>query len=120
MTTQASVTVHPSSGVNVAVVSGQIDLSNAHVVYAGIQAALEEQPSALVLDLSETTYLDSAGVQLLFRVVRNAATVSVPVRLVVPEASLLRRVLDISDLPAAVPVARTEDEALGSLGSAAI
>jgi anti-anti-sigma factor len=46
--------------------TGEIDLANADTVGADIRRAVENRTFALALDLCEVTYVDSAGVRLLF------------------------------------------------------
>ena len=46
-------------------VHGEIDLSNAHEVSSAIGSAMGQEARGLVVDLSDITYLDSAGVALL-------------------------------------------------------
>jgi anti-anti-sigma factor len=46
--------------------TGEIDLANADAVGADVRRAVENRTFALALDLCEVTYVDSAGVRLLF------------------------------------------------------
>ena len=46
-------------------ISGEVDHYNAHLVAPAIREACQID-SSIILDLSELTYLDSAGVQLVF------------------------------------------------------
>ena len=55
---------------------GEIDLATVGVVEAEIEGALREAP-ALVLDLSEVTFIDSAGLRLVLETSRRAAPFSV-------------------------------------------
>lgn len=63
-------TVHHSEvdGIAVARLEGEIDASNARGVGHRLTEALPNVAMGLVLDLTNTSYLDSAGVQLLFDV----------------------------------------------------
>jgi anti-anti-sigma factor len=45
--------------------SGEIDYSNAEEVKEAVDQALQECPAGFVIDLSEVTYLDSAGIQVI-------------------------------------------------------
>ena len=56
--------------------AGEIDLATVDVVEAAIDAALAES-AALVLDLSEVTFIDSAGLRLVLETSRKAAPFSV-------------------------------------------
>jgi anti-sigma B factor antagonist len=69
---------------------------------------------AVVLDLGEVTYLDSAGVTLLDHVVRTLDRRAVPFRVVAPAGSPARFVLRIVAFDEAA-VAATLDEALAGL-----
>ncbi|MFJ9625803.1 STAS domain-containing protein [Streptomyces sp. NPDC101181] len=66
-------------------VTGEIDLSNSHL----LAAALEDLPGPLLLDLTGVTYLDSAGLSVLF---------SHAERLEVLATSLIAPVLSVSGL----------------------
>ena len=52
-------------GVAVLAVGGEIDLATAPVFEAAISDALADDPPAFVIDLSDVTFLASAGLQLL-------------------------------------------------------
>ncbi len=57
-------TRHTEDGVPVLVAAGEIDMSNAEVFRQGLDAAGADD--GLVVDLSEVSYLDSAGLAALF------------------------------------------------------
>src|SRR5437588_1787317 len=46
---------------------GEIDLHVSPVVTASLTAMIEKKPQRMVIDLSDVTYIDSAGLRLLFR-----------------------------------------------------
>jgi anti-sigma B factor antagonist len=56
--------------------AGEIDLATVDVVEAEVEAALADAP-ALVLDLREVTFIDSAGLRLVLETSRKAARFSV-------------------------------------------
>jgi len=64
MTPLARLETHEQDGVLVAVLTGEIDLSNAVALEERIAAAGDEAVP-LVVDLTAVTFLDSAGVRLL-------------------------------------------------------
>src|SRR4051812_5133930 len=71
---------------------GEIDLANA----AEIERDVVEQTSraaAVLVDLSAVSFLDSAGVRLLDRLVEHCLGRDVPVRVLVPAGSALRTTL---------------------------
>lgn len=81
-------------------ISGEIDLSNAEEV----RQVLEESSSNLsrlhVVDLSQTRYLDSSGMRLLFNLAERLRVRKRELHLIVPDDAVIRRVLDLSGIPA--------------------
>jgi anti-anti-sigma factor len=91
-------------------VHGEIDLSNAHEVSSEIGIVMGQEACRLVVDLSDITYLDSAGVALLLRLAERLRARRRQLHLVVPRGSPVRRVLDFTGLPRVIPLeARLED-----------
>jgi anti-anti-sigma factor len=56
--------------VTVIAVSGEIDMSNAHLLTELAEHAMRDEPLRLVLDLAKVTFFSSAGVHALFRIRR--------------------------------------------------
>ena len=79
---------------------GEVDLSNADAVEADIRAGLDDE-SKIIIDLTRTEYLDSAGLRLLFALARSVGD---RLSVVIPESSPLRRVVTMVGLPEVVPV----------------
>jgi anti-anti-sigma factor len=96
----------------VTVLEGEVDGSNASELRLAIFERLSARASALVLDISGVTYLDSSGVQLLFDLGRLLAIRRQAVRLVIPDGAPTRRVLELCDIGAVAPMDRTLDGAL--------
>jgi anti-anti-sigma factor len=91
-------------------VHGEVDLSNAHEVSSEIGIVMGQEACRLVVDLSDITYLDSAGVALLLRLAERLRARRRQLHLVVPRGSPVRRVLDFTGLPRVIPLeARLED-----------
>jgi anti-sigma B factor antagonist len=91
-------------------VHGEIDLSNAHEVSSAIGMVMGQEARRLVVDLSDITYLDSAGVALLLRLAERLRARRRQLHLVVPRRSPVRRVLQFTGLPRVIPLeARLED-----------
>ena len=91
-------------------VHGEVDLSNAQEVSSAIGNAMGQEARRLVVDLSDITYLDSAGVALLLRLAERLRARRRQLYLVVPRGSPVRRVLDFTGLPRVIPLeARLED-----------
>lgn len=93
-------------------VHGEIDLSNAHEVSSEIGFAMGQEARRLVVDLSDITYLDSAGVALLLRLAERLRSRRRELQLVVPRGSPVRRVLDFTGLPRVIPLESRLEDAL--------
>jgi anti-anti-sigma factor len=100
-------------------VHGEIDLSNAHEVSAAIGTAMGQEARRLVVDLSDITYLDSAGVALLLRLAERLRARRRQLQLVVPRGSPVRRVLDFTGLPTVIPLQSRLEDALAHCDRAA-
>lgn len=96
-------------------IRGEIDLSNASIVRTEILDALSHTAAGIVLDLTETTYLDSSGVRLLFDLAERLQARRQRLALVVTHTALVRRVLVLTKLDDAVPVHEEIDAALAAL-----
>jgi anti-sigma B factor antagonist/stage II sporulation protein AA (anti-sigma F factor antagonist) len=93
-------------------VHGEIDLSNAHEVSSEIGVAMGQEARRLVVDLSDITYLDSAGVALLLRLAERLRSRRRELHLVAPRGSPVRRVLDFTGLPRVIPLESRLEDAL--------
>ena len=80
----------------VACLTGELDLSNTDGISAAILEAVPHQSVALVLDLSAVEYLDSAGIQLIYRLREMLRTRSQMLRLLIPSDSLVKDALRFS------------------------
>ena len=80
----------------VARVGGEIDLANAPRLREELLAMMASDAEALVVDLGEVSYLDSAGVKALFQVARDLRQRDQALLVTMPMASPLRRVLKIT------------------------
>jgi anti-anti-sigma factor len=92
----------------IATVPVEIDLSNVHHVRAQILAGLQASTVALILDFSDSRYLDSKGIRLLMELEQHLQKGGQPFKLVVAPESQLARLLDL----AGVPIARHESVAV--------
>ena len=73
---------------------GEIDLANVAVVDAEINDGLDDR-SRVVVDLTATSYIDSAGLRMLFALARKLGG---RLTIVLPESSPLRRVITMVGL----------------------
>jgi anti-sigma B factor antagonist len=90
-------------------VAGEVDLSNATQLEAVFEHVLREEPAVLVIDLSRTTFLGSAGLSLLMRARDHAGVAEV--RVAAPSA-IARRAIEIMALDQVLPLFDTVDDAL--------
>jgi anti-anti-sigma factor len=105
-------------GVVVATLEGEIDGSNAAELRLALSERLPSASSGLVLDLTDVTYLDSSGVHLLFELGRRLAARRQSLRLVVPAAAPMRRVLELCAVETVAPMDHQIDAALEALAAA--
>ena len=86
-----------------AAVSGEVDPSNANDLGSRIREALSNDATALVVDLTDTVYIDSAGLNLLFQLNVELKARQQALRMVVEPGSPVERVLKIVGFDTAVP-----------------
>ena len=104
-------------GVAIATVAGEIDASNTAELEARLRALLSNRHEAPVVDLSETTYLDSAAINLFFGLAGDLVQRQQRLHLVVPERSPIGRALAITGLDAVVAIHPDRAGALAQAGS---
>ncbi len=71
-------------------VPAEIDLTNADAVREALLAALNQAARALIVDMTDTTFCDSAGITALVRAARRAAATGAAIRLAVSAPPVLR------------------------------
>ena len=103
MTTPADVHVERRGELVVARLVGEIDASNAPWLGGRLRAELTNRSDALVVDLSTVTYIDSAGIALLFELAEDLRTHRQQLQLVIPEDSPIARMATLTGLSDAVP-----------------
>jgi anti-anti-sigma factor len=116
----ASFEFEASGDVLVATVEGEIDSSNAAELRLALSERLPSAASALVLDLSQVAYLDSAGVHLLFDLGRRLAARRQAIRLVIGSQSPIRRVLGMCAVATVAPIDADREASLRAVAAAAI
>jgi stage II sporulation protein AA (anti-sigma F factor antagonist) len=104
------------SGIPVATVRGEIDLSNAEeVLEAGLEGAVTDGAPSVVLDLSGVVYMDSAGIRALFELHERLAALGKRMVAVVPEEAPIRRVLELADAPSVLSLSPSVEAAVAAL-----
>jgi anti-anti-sigma factor len=106
------VRVHLEQGVPVARIEGEIDIGNDQDVAIALGAAAPREAPALVVDLTDVTYLDSRAIYRLLELAANLERRRQSLRVVVAENAPIRKVLLLSGLTVTVPVFATVMEAL--------
>jgi len=101
-------------GVCVARPREDIDAATARRVRDALVECLDEGGDSLVVDLSETRYIDSAGIDMLFRLSELLRERRARLQLVIPRESNLARLAGIVALPSVVPVHETVEFALAA------
>jgi anti-anti-sigma factor len=99
-------------GVPVAHVTEDLDAANAPQVQRQLDGALGPDASTLVVDLSDSRYLDSAAIDMLLRLGDRLEQRRARLILVIPGASQLMRLAELVGLPDAVAVYPTLHAAL--------
>jgi anti-anti-sigma factor len=105
-------------GVVVARIVGEVDLSNAARVESLLSRAVPNDAVGLVIDLSETTYLDSSGVSLVFQLAERLQTRQQLIRVAAPDDAPLRRVLRVVNLDSVVPMSSSAEDAVEEIRKA--
>ena len=87
MTELPNVTIGVEDGIVVASLTGEIDLSNATEITDALLGGVPNEALGLVIDLSDVSYLDSAGVRMLAELDHRLGWRAQALRVVAPEAS---------------------------------
>lgn len=109
MSELASVDVEQRGDIILLRVRGEIDVSNVRELSAEIEAAVPTGARTVVIDLADIIYLDSAGVKLLLQLADRLRVRRRQLRLVVPESSPIRAVLELTGLPSLIPLGNHVD-----------
>jgi anti-anti-sigma factor len=96
----------------VAAIEGEIDASNTRAIAAELHGLVTNRSQALVVDLVATTYIDSAGINLLFELDAELRLRQQRLHLVVAESSPIARMITITGLDGPVPAHPTLETAL--------
>ena len=104
----------PAPDTVIATVSGEIDGSNAAEVQHAVAEHVPTTARALIVDLGQTAYVDSTGVELLFELARRLSSRRQSFSVVVPQGSGVRRVLELCDIGSVGALVATLDEALAA------
>jgi anti-sigma B factor antagonist len=117
MSDLANVMVERRGEVQVVRLAGEVDISNAARLEEDISGAVPNDASGLVLDLTDTGYLDSAGIRMLFELGERLGGRRQSVAVVVPRESVIRHSLVVTELDKAIPMHDSLDAAVAALAT---
>jgi anti-sigma B factor antagonist len=98
--------------------SGEVDATNAGELGRRLTSAVPNTALGMVLDLSETSYLDSSGVQLLFELADRLRRRQQRLYLVVPAESFIGDVLGAVSMSGMAQIVPTLARALDDIDAA--
>jgi anti-sigma B factor antagonist len=90
--------------VAVAALSGEVDMSNATPIRQRIAEFMTQEDEALILDLSELSFIDSAGLHAVFGLSAVLEEKRQLLILVVPPGSQVERTLEVVGMPGTISV----------------
>jgi anti-sigma B factor antagonist len=101
-------------GTGVARLAGEIDASNVDDIGDRLRSMVSNRSFALVVDLSDIEYVDSAGINLLFALGEEMRSRQQRLAIVVRDGSPIARMISLTGLDRTVPTLPTLDAALAS------
>jgi anti-sigma B factor antagonist len=90
-------------------------MSNDRDVLTAIEVAVARETDRLVVDLTHTTYLDSAGLALLLRLAERMQARQQMLSVVVPLDSRVRRAFELTGLLSVIDVVSRSEDALSEI-----
>jgi anti-anti-sigma factor len=103
--------------IELARVAGEVDASNVADLSQRLLDAISNKARALVLDLSETSYIDSSGISLIFDAAARMRNRRQQLRLVVRPRSFVGEVLAAVSMQDSIPIDPAVGDALNAIGS---
>lgn len=94
--TTATVHVTHADGALTIDVAGEIDMVNATTVHQQLLDAVSNQETAVRVDLSGLTFMDSAGLRILFALADRLELLQIQLDVVVPAHSIPRRAMELA------------------------
>jgi anti-anti-sigma factor len=119
MSAPAGFSVATISGLPVVRGPAEIDITNAGQLRAVLLAAAAQGYATIVVDLTETSFCDTSGLQVLVLAHRRAAAEGGELRLVIRAATLLR-LFSLTGVDHVIPSYTTLDQAVSELPAVAI
>ena len=111
----ATLRVRERGGIVLAVVEGEIDLSNAPGLQVGVTTAVPNSAHGLLLDLSGLDFLDSSGVHMLYDLADRLTTRQQRFAVVLEPDAPPRRAIELSGVEPATWLYGDQASALAAL-----
>ena len=108
----AKLTFESDGDVELARVAGEVDASNVDDLSATLLQTLSNQASAVVIDLTDTSYIDSSGISLIFDAAARLRNRRQELRLVVKPSSFVAEVLAAVSMQESVAIDTAVGDAL--------
>lgn len=105
----AVVRVETRGATVIAAIAGEVDPSNSRALGRRLAETVPNDALSVVVDLSEVSFLDSSGVQMLFELAERLTGRQQRLSVVVPPEAPARRVLDIVAFDATAPLIDSRD-----------
>jgi anti-anti-sigma factor len=112
----ATLRVRERGGIVLAVVEGEIDLSNAPGLQGELTAAGPNSAGGLLLDLTGIEFLDSSGVHMLYDIADRLATRQQRFAVVLEANAPPRRAIELSGVEPAAWLHTDQSAALAAIG----
>jgi anti-anti-sigma factor len=104
----------------VAALTGEVDMSNAASVRLQIAGSVTPDDDALVVDLSDLSFIDSAGLHTLIELSTVLDERRQQLLLCLPPGSTIRRAIEIIGLPRAISIHSDRGEAMEAARASAM
>ena len=98
-------------------ISGEVDMSNAAELQLALTEGTPNDAAGLVVDLSSLDYLDSSGIQLLYRLHEDLRTRAQRLLLVIPDMSAVAHTFRLAGVTGSMEVLGDVDQALAALSA---
>jgi anti-anti-sigma factor len=112
----ARLTFETDGDVELARVAGEVDASNVDDLSETLLQTLSNKASAVVIDLTNTSYIDSSGISLIFDAAARLRNRKQELRLVVEPRSFVAEVLAAVSMQESVAIDPAVDDALRAVG----
>lgn len=112
----ATIRVRERAGIVLAVVEGEIDLSNAAGLLGEVTTAVSNSARGLLLDLTGIDFLDSSGVHMLYDIADRLTTRQQRFAVVLEPDAPPRRAIELSGVEPASWLFADQASALAALG----